>query len=228
MYDPDQDTFIIRSESVFYYFATLSLLLYLNLIYIALFYAFGGFSMAWDEMAETELEDDMVEFEEVMISDSTIVEMLGFEFDTEDLEFYMETVTEDIVFVGNYRYISKFKKKIHRYISKFKKNNKTYIQNNICPQKNIISYYQTKNIRVTKKYRKKFSYLKLETKNDIAALKKELFKKESLDESDYLELRQVIIKDKIATDFIISSYIASGLYPTTDFDFDTFKLKLET
>ena len=212
MYDPNQDTYIIRSESVFYYIVTVSVLLYFSFFWIAAFYAYFGISMVWDDEGDNELEDEMVEFESVMISDSSITEILGYEFDTEDLDSYIETVTEDIVLSNDYPLVLDYKKDF----------TEKYSFNNIDEFKILNLYYKQKRSNTSKKQAKNLSFLKLQTKIDLDSLKKQLINKSRLDPSDYAEFKKIYIRNKINTDFILSTYIASGLYPATDYDYDLF------
>lgn len=216
MYDPNQDTYIIRSESVFYYIVTVGVLLYFSLFWVAAFYAYFGISMVWDDEGDNELEDEMVEFESVMISDSSITEILGYEFDTEDLDSYIETVTEDIVFSNDYPLVLIYKKEF----------DEIYLSNNISKFKNLHLYYKQKKYYTSKKQAKNLSFLKIQTKIDLDSLKLQLINKARLDPSDYAEFKKIFIRNKINTDFILSTYIASGLYPATDYDFDLFTRNL--
>lgn len=216
MYDPNQDTYIIRSESVFYYIVTVGVLLYFSFFWVAAFYAYFGISMVWDDEEDNELEDDMIEFESVMISDSTITEILGYEFDTEDLDSYIETVTEDIIFSNDSSLVLSYRKDF----------NDLYLSNKLNKIKNLQYYYKQKRSYTSKKQAKNLSFLKLQTKIDLDSLKLQLINKARLDPSDYAEFKKIFIKNKINTDFILSTYIASGLYPATDYDFDLFTINL--
>lgn len=216
MYDPNQDTYIIRSESVFYYIVTVGFLLYFSFFWIAAFYAYFGLSMVWEDEQDNELEDEMVEFESVMISDSTITEILGYEFDTEDLDSYIETVTEDIVFSNNCPLVLDYKKEF----------DKIYSLNVIDEFKTLNLHYKQKRSYTSKKQAKNLSFSKLQTKIDLNSLTQELMNKSRLDPSDYVEFQKIFIKNKINTDFMLSTYIASGLYPATDYDYDLFTKNL--
>lgn len=74
MFDIDQDKYIITSTSVKYYWLTILFLVLFGQYYLALFYAFFGVAMIFFDEYDQEMEDEMIEYEEVMFSDSSISE----------------------------------------------------------------------------------------------------------------------------------------------------------
>lgn len=218
MYEPDQDMWIIRSESVFYYCFTILVLLFCGLYAFAWFYFLFGIAAAYnDEDEEDEMEDETLEYEWVLISDCTISEILGYEFDIEDLESYIDMATEDIVFANTSKTVILYKKWLDTKVP-FSPVKSMRLWEGFLKKKALKAFRQS--------YRSKFSFLTYKSAYDTARFKQSLRYSAKMNPAQYDDIMMFYKVQEVHTEFVLNTFVACGLYSSTQYDFDVFKRSL--
>jgi len=204
MFDIDQDKYIITSTSVKYYWLTILVLVLFGQYYLALLYAIFGVAMIFFDEYDQEMEDEMIEYEEVMFSDSSISEMLGFELDIEDLDELLELASEssiplDISDPELVAFYTDVRSILHKNL------NYNVVVDVSLSEQSMPNF-------------KEFMILRNEVKSQI----KELLREKSETGELSTKVKEQLFIKKMEHLYVLTTFVTKGLYVNLDYDFDLF------
>lgn len=205
MFDMSDDTIFIRHIERMSFLGSLAILCYLNLLWLAAFYIFVGFSIIFSDDDLDEMHENDIDTWHLHQADlSTAAEREGFVLTDDDILDLLQNAHEDPILPLSYRMVDGY---ANIFLNKQKNLHKVEKYEYDLGGMNMINVEAVKN----------FAKHKVTIKKEF---EKEFFKSKFMKRYDLIRFKTLGL---VINEYIATSFFTQGIYPINDYDLSLFK-----